>query len=177
MALINSLRYHGHPVACAAAYAVQQVIKEHDLVENCRKMGEYLGQLLHSRLDSHKNVGNIRGRGLVWGVRPFTQPALLLLVTGHRWLTSEQIELVQDKATKQPFPVSEKIAPTIHATGLIREVGISIIPGGGVADGTNGDLLVISPAYNVNKQDIELIVDRAAKAIEHVLGGGKESKL
>ena len=85
--------------------------------------------------------------------------------------------MVQDKATKQPFPVAEKIAPTIHATGLKREIGISIIPGGGVADGTNGDLLVISPAYNVTKEDVELIVERAAKAIEHVLGGGKESKL
>lgn len=84
---------------------------------------------------------------------------------------------MKDKATKQPFPVADKIAPTIQATGLKREFSISFIPGGGVADGTNGDLIVISPAYNVNKQEIELIVDRVAKAIEYVLGGGKESRL
>ena len=52
-----------------------------------------------------------------------------------------------------------------------------MIPGGGVADGTNGDLIVISPAYNVTKQDVELIVDRAARAIERVLGGRTDSKL
>lgn len=99
------------------------------------------------------------------------------MATSTHRLTLGQIELVKDESTKQPFPVSDKIAPTIQATGLRREFSISIIPGGGVADGTDGDLIVISPAYNVNKQDVELIVERVAKAIEHVLGGGKESKL
>ena len=41
----DHVRYHGHPVACAAAYAVQQVIKEEKLVDNCREMGAHLGQL------------------------------------------------------------------------------------------------------------------------------------
>lgn len=45
-----------------------------------------------------------------------------------------------------------------------------MIPGGGVADGTNGDLIVISPAYNVSRRDIDFIVQRAAQAIEEVLG-------
>jgi 4-aminobutyrate aminotransferase-like enzyme len=31
-------------------------------------MGEYLGQLLHERLDNHPRVGDIRGRGLFWAV-------------------------------------------------------------------------------------------------------------
>ena len=66
--MLNLTRYHGHPLACAAAYEVQQVVKRENLIANCREMGAYLGQLLQSRLESHKNVGNIRGRGLVWGV-------------------------------------------------------------------------------------------------------------
>lgn len=60
--------YHGHPLACAAAYEVQQVIKDEDLVSNCQKMGKYLGSLLRERLGSHQHVGDIRGRGLLWGV-------------------------------------------------------------------------------------------------------------
>jgi adenosylmethionine-8-amino-7-oxononanoate aminotransferase len=65
----------------------------------------------------------------------------------------------------------------IHATGLRKDFGISILPGGGVADGTNGDVMVLAPAYNVTKSDVEFIVDRTAKAIEAVLGPTRPAKL
>jgi len=35
--------YQGHPVACATSLAVQKVMKEENLLENCRKQGAYLG--------------------------------------------------------------------------------------------------------------------------------------
>lgn len=63
--------YQGHPVACAAAFEVQTIIKEQKLLENVRKMGAYLGDLLKQKLDSHPNVGEVRGRGLFWGVSSF----------------------------------------------------------------------------------------------------------
>lgn len=65
---IHSQTYQGHPVACATAYAVQQVIKEDNLLENAKVQGKYMGELLKQRLGRHKNVGDIRGRGLFWGV-------------------------------------------------------------------------------------------------------------
>lgn len=61
--------YQGHPVACAAALEVQRIIREENLVENVRNTGAYLENLLHTHLDSHHHVGDIRGRGLFWGVR------------------------------------------------------------------------------------------------------------
>ena len=64
----HSQTYQGHPVACATAYAVQQVIEEEHLLENVHEKGRYLGELLQLRLGGHQNVGNIRGRGLFWGV-------------------------------------------------------------------------------------------------------------
>lgn len=67
-AFMHFQTYHGHPVACAAAYEVQMVIKEEGLVERCRDMGVYLGECLRRRLGGHGNVGDIRGRGLVWAV-------------------------------------------------------------------------------------------------------------
>lgn len=60
--------YQGHPVACAAALEVQRIIREDNLVENVRRTGKILGQLLHQELDGHPNVGNVRGKGLFWGV-------------------------------------------------------------------------------------------------------------
>ena len=92
-------------------------------------------------------------------------------------LTLYKIEIVKDKPTKTPFPFADKVAPRIHAIGLQREHGISLLPGGGVADGVNGDLIVLAPPYTINKQEAEWIVERAARAIESVLGPTKPAKL
>lgn len=146
-AFIHSQTYQGHPVAAAAACEVQAIMTEQNLVANVRELGQYLGDLLKQRLGNRSYVGDIRGRGFLWG-----------------------IEFVSDKTTKAPFPVEKKVAGTIHALGLTEEFGISLLPGGGVADGVNGDVIVIAPAYNVTREEIELIVDRTAKVVEYVVG-------
>lgn len=65
--------YQGHPISCAAALAVQKIIKEQDLLVNVREMGSYLENELHKRLGNHPHVGDIRGKGLFWGVRRTTR--------------------------------------------------------------------------------------------------------
>lgn len=60
---------------------------------------------------------------------------------------------------------------------MTKDIGISIIPGGGVADGTDGDLLVLAPAYNITTEGAELIAERVAKALEAVLGPTREARL
>jgi Adenosylmethionine-8-amino-7-oxononanoate aminotransferase len=64
--------YQAHPVSCAAALAVQRIIKEQNLLENVCNMGALLESQLRSRLAVHPNVGDIRGKGLFWGVCPLT---------------------------------------------------------------------------------------------------------
>lgn len=64
---------HGHtfqnfPVACAAALEVQRIVQDEGLLENVRQKGELLSGKLRKRLAGHKNVGDIRGKGLFWGV-------------------------------------------------------------------------------------------------------------
>lgn len=60
--------YQGHPVSCAAALAVQKVIRKENLVENVRSMGVLFEEELRKRLSDHPHVGDIRGNGLFWGV-------------------------------------------------------------------------------------------------------------
>lgn len=43
-------------------------MREEKLVDNVRETGKYLGELLHQKLDDHPHVGDVRGRGLFWGV-------------------------------------------------------------------------------------------------------------
>jgi adenosylmethionine-8-amino-7-oxononanoate aminotransferase len=67
-AFAHGQTYQGHPLACAAAAEVQRVIRDEKLVENVVQMGKLMGTLLQEKLGEHPNVGNIRGRGLFWGV-------------------------------------------------------------------------------------------------------------
>ena len=43
---------------------------------------------------------------------------------------------------------------------------ISIYPGNGTVDGKYGDHVLLCPAYNVTKEEVETIVDRASQVIE-----------
>lgn len=81
-----------------------------------------------------------------------------------------QIEFVKDKESKTPFPVGEKIAAKVHQTGLRPDYCISLIPGNGIADGTDGDAVQIAPAYNITREEVELVVDRVEKVIAAVFG-------
>jgi adenosylmethionine-8-amino-7-oxononanoate aminotransferase len=56
--------YMGHPLACAAALAVQEVIRRDQLLDNVRAMGARLAQRLAGRFANHPHIGDIRGRGL-----------------------------------------------------------------------------------------------------------------
>lgn len=105
------------------------------MVENVRKTGNLLSQRLKERLSHHTNVGDIRGRGLFWG-----------------------IEFVSDKETREPFPIAANVALGIAELGLTKNYGIAIYPGTGTVDGINGDHIIVSPPYNQTEAEIEEIV-------------------
>jgi adenosylmethionine-8-amino-7-oxononanoate aminotransferase len=136
--------YQAHPVACAAALAVQKAIAEDDLLANVRAMGERLAAGLLDRLGNHRHVGDIRGRGLFWA-----------------------IELVEDRATKAPFDPSLTLNLGIRDAALAR--GLAIYPMGGTIDGKRGDHIVIAPPYIATPADIDAIVARLGDAVDDAL--------
>jgi adenosylmethionine-8-amino-7-oxononanoate aminotransferase len=133
--------YEAHPVACAAALAVQQVIREDELLSNVRAMGERLAVGLIDRLGAHRHVGDIRGRGLF-----------------------RAIELVADRASKAPFDPRAKLHERVKHEALVR--GLAIYPMGGTIDGRAGDHIVIAPPYIAKPADIDAIVARLADAVD-----------
>jgi adenosylmethionine-8-amino-7-oxononanoate aminotransferase len=60
--------HQGNPLGCAIGLEILKITHEDKLLDNINNMGDLLAQKLHERLDHHANVGNIRGRGLFWGV-------------------------------------------------------------------------------------------------------------
>ena len=142
--LWNGHTYMSHAIATAGALAVQQVIEEENLLSNVRRRGEQLREGLQTRLGQNPHVGNIRGRGLFWTA-----------------------ELVQDRATKQPFDTTLGLAPKIQKTAL--DLGLMCYPSQGCADGTLGDHVLLAPAYTSTREEIETICDLITQAIETAL--------
>jgi adenosylmethionine-8-amino-7-oxononanoate aminotransferase len=133
--------YMGHATACAAGLAVQNEIAENDLLTNVRAMGEALDKALVERLGNHRHVGDIRGRGLFRGV-----------------------ELVADRATKEPFDPALKLHARIKAEAMAR--GLMCYPMGGTVDGQRGDHVLLAPPFIVTLEQVEMIADRLAEAID-----------
>ncbi|MCU0944916.1 MAG: aminotransferase class III-fold pyridoxal phosphate-dependent enzyme, partial [Rubritepida sp.] len=145
-AFMHGHTYQAHPMACAAAVAVQEVIAGEKLLDNVRAMGAALEAGLIERLGNHAHVGDIRGRGLFWAV-----------------------ELVEDRATKRPFDpalrMNERVKQQAHARGL------ACYPMGGTIDGKRGDHVILAPPYNVTAAELEMILDRFAAAVEAAHAG------
>ena len=74
------LTYSGHPLACAAGVACVNYYKDADILTNGNKSGAVLGEILEDLKAKHKSVGDVRYIGLF-----------------------SAIELVKDKATKEPL--------------------------------------------------------------------------
>jgi adenosylmethionine-8-amino-7-oxononanoate aminotransferase len=137
--------YIGHPIACAAALAVQKGIEEQNLIAAVRSRGAYLDRRLRQALEQNAFVGDIRGRGLLYGV-----------------------EFVTDRESKSPFLAGDRISPRIKAAALER--GLICYPGSGTADGLNGDHILLAPPFIATEQHLDELVDTLAAAIRDVLG-------
>jgi adenosylmethionine-8-amino-7-oxononanoate aminotransferase len=133
--------YLGHAVACAASLAVQQVIRRDGLLERVRTQGERLGELLTARFGRHPHVGDIRGRGLF-----------------------QAIELVADRAAKQPFDPALKLHSRIKQAAMER--GLMVYPSGGTIDGRVGDHVLLAPPFIVSDEELAMIVERLGEAVD-----------
>ena len=143
--VVHGHTYQAHPVACAASLAVQQVIREDNLLANVRRQGALLEQRLTATLGRHPNVGDIRGRGLLWG-----------------------IEFVEDRPSQRPFPATRALGWNLSRAGLKH--GVMLYPGSGTVDGSVGDHLVLAPPYNVTEAEIETLVERLVETVHEALG-------
>jgi adenosylmethionine-8-amino-7-oxononanoate aminotransferase len=136
--------YMGHPMAAAAALAVQETIVRDRLLDNVLAMGQRLDERLRQRFANHYHVGDIRGRGLF-----------------------RAIELVQDRATKEPFAQSQKLHARIKRAAMDR--GLMVYPMGGTIDGARGDHVLIAPPFIVDPVTVDEIVGRLGEAVDAAL--------
>lgn len=82
-----------------------------------------------------------------------------------------QVEFVKDKTTKEPFPAHEQIGGKINLKGLEQNYSISLMPGGGIVDGKDGDIILIAPPYTISSAEVEKVANTIAEVVSEVFEG------
>lgn len=89
---MHAYTYSGHPVGCAVANAMLDVVTGEDFPGQAAHKGTRLLEGLHAALDGHAHVGDVRGLGLMCAV-----------------------ELVRDRDTKAPFEADAGLGARLRA--------------------------------------------------------------
>src|SRR5580692_8272078 len=98
----GGLTYNSHPMGCAAALATIRVYEEDRLLENTRKMGAVMKDLLRNLQSRHPAVGAVRSIGL-FGI----------------------VELVRNRTTREPMAPFNGSSEEMAALGrFFREQGL-----------------------------------------------------
>ena len=139
--------YLGHAVACAAALAVQQVIERDGLLQKVQRGAQVLQALLAEKFAKHPHVGELRGRGYFWGV-----------------------ELVAERAGKTPFDPARRLHARVKSEAFAR--GLLVYAMGGTVDGRYGDHILLAPPFIVTDDELALIVERLAEAVDAAIAQG-----
>lgn len=123
----------------AAALENLAILEQENLLDNTRKMGAYLEQKLLSLKDKHAIVGDVRGKGLFWG-----------------------IELVKNREDDKT-PVSERTIAAV--VGGCRQQGVLIGATNRSVPGYN-NTLCLSPALIATPHDLDHITDALDKTLQ-----------
>jgi adenosylmethionine-8-amino-7-oxononanoate aminotransferase len=136
--------YLGHPIAAAAGCAVLKEMLEKDLISQVQQRGEFLGKLLTTKFGQHPHIGDIRGRGLFWG-----------------------LEIVEDRDTKTPFNPNRGLAGKIKKAAFAE--GLACYPMPGTRDGRVGDHILLAPPFIATEAELANAINSLVRAIDSVV--------
>ena len=106
-AFMHSHTYSGNPLACSAAIAVLDILKDGTVLKQANENAKYFTAIIKEKFASHRNAGDIRTIGLI-----------------------NAIELVKDKKTKEPFDARLRTGYQIYKKALKK--GLLLRPLGDV---------------------------------------------
>ncbi|TAN51188.1 MAG: aspartate aminotransferase family protein [Betaproteobacteria bacterium] len=136
--------YLGHAAACAGALAVQERLHRGGLLARVAPLGAQLEARLRGAFGAHPNVGDIRGRGLFWG-----------------------LELVQDRASRAPFDPKLRVHARLKQAAMAA--GLMCYPMGGTLDGVRGDHVLLAPPFIVEAAQLDELVEALGRALAAAL--------
>lgn len=133
------LTYSGHPMGCAAASATIDVYKDENLIENSKKMGYLLGEILEELKEKHSSVGDVRYIGLF-----------------------SAIELVKDKGTKEPLVPYGK-----DPEGLMKKI-LGMLIEKGFWTYTHDNIIIVAPPLIINEEQLRESMEIMDQVLDYV---------
>ncbi|MGA7297292.1 MAG: adenosylmethionine--8-amino-7-oxononanoate transaminase [Rhodanobacteraceae bacterium] len=134
-AFLHSHSYTGNPLACRAALATLDIFEQQPVLERNRALSARLGERLQTLAD-HPHVANIRQTGMI-----------------------AALDLVQDDATRSPYPANERRGLQVYLHGLDHECLLRPL----------GNVVYFMPPYIINEAQIDHMVDTAIGGIERAV--------
>jgi len=134
----HGLTYANHPLCCAIGLATVEEYQRLNLIGRAKRMGEVLGKRLMELKEDHVSVGDVRGKGLFWGIEP-----------------------VKNRETKEPFATRrQRFEPT--TVGKMRSAALEK----GVYLMAILNTMIITPPLIVTEEQIDegvQVVDKVLK--------------
>ena len=126
----------GNPIACRAALATLSVLENEPVLERNRALAAHLAKRI-APLAAHPHVADVRQTGMI-----------------------AAIEMVKDKATREPFPADERRGLRVYRHGLERGVVLRPL----------GNVVYFMPPYCITPDEIDLMVEVAIEGIGRAVG-------
>jgi taurine--2-oxoglutarate transaminase len=128
----GGLTYSGHPLACAAAVATIDVMKEEKIVEKAAEIGEkVIGPGLRELQKKHKLIGEVRGQGVFWAMDLVSDRATRAPLAPYGGTSPAMSELVAEckKRGLMPFTNFNRmhVVPPCNITEAEAKEGIAIV--------------------------------------------------
>ena len=136
--------YIGHATACAAGVAVQHVLDRDKLLERTQKMGALFLSLLQEAFGEHPLVGDVRGRGLFFG-----------------------IELVRDRKTKAGFEGGKQLPDQLRLAAM--DAGLICYPGSIDVQGRTVPHIMMAPPMIIEEQHMRECIAKLRSVFEKTL--------
>ncbi|MBU6509051.1 MAG: adenosylmethionine--8-amino-7-oxononanoate transaminase [Gammaproteobacteria bacterium] len=131
-AFLHSHSYTGNALGCRAALATLDIFRDDDVIARNRLLATHM-QRATAALAEHPHVTEVRQHGMILAM-----------------------ELVQDKASRTPYPWQERRGLKVYQHALTR--GVLLRP--------MGDVIYFMPPYVITPEEIRLLAEVAAEGIE-----------
>ncbi|MDX1454352.1 MAG: adenosylmethionine--8-amino-7-oxononanoate transaminase [Gammaproteobacteria bacterium] len=131
-AFLHSHSYTGNPLACAAANATLDLFESRQQVARNRELATHMGQAV-AHLADHPHVAEVRQHGMTLA-----------------------IEMVKDKATREPFPWQERRGLKVYQHALKHESLLRPL----------GNVVYMMPPYIITEEQIDHLARVATEGID-----------
>jgi adenosylmethionine-8-amino-7-oxononanoate aminotransferase len=131
-AFLHSHTYTGNPLACAAALATLDIFAQDNVIENNKVLAKHMGKATE-HLKDHPHVAEVRQTGMVLA-----------------------IEMVKDKATKEPFAWQERRGLKVFEHAMAK--GALLRP--------LGNVVYFIPPYVITPEQIDWLAEVATEGID-----------